>query len=90
MKEIFRSLIDVSDKIWVLQMAVLRTLNLEIFFVKKGWPFVVLFFVYGAVFAPMAMLYVIVGLTSAERYFAGIKQKELDQIYDNSSNDEGI
>jgi len=89
MKEVFRSLIDVSDKIWVLQMGVLRTLNLETFFVKKGWPFVVLFFVYGVVFAPLAMLYFVVGLTSAERYFAGIKQTEIDQIYDKSSNDEG-
>ena len=83
MSNVFQSLRDVSDKLWQLQMDILRVLKIEVFFVQKGWPFILLFFVYGMIFAPLAIIYFIVGLASSERYFTEVRRKEIDEVYNN-------
>ena len=80
MKSLVQVLVDISDKLVELQIALLEALSLDGFFLEKGWPFILLFFVYGAIFPPLAMLYFIVWLTSGERYSSKKRQEKIDKF----------
>jgi len=81
MENIAKACFKLIDQLWDFQISILKAINFHDYFVKQGWPFFALFFLYGAIFPPLAMTYFIVAMFCAEKYFQKLRDLEVEEMY---------
>lgn len=82
--------IKLMEHTWEFQINVLKSLKLYDFFSQRGWPYIALFFLYGFIFPPLAMLYVIsalLGSSAIEQKQKEEELKEMDNLFGKSRDD---